>query len=103
MTQLFDPNLVYPSDAEGGRYLELEGTIVDVSAAIAYRGLITIPCVVRTDRGDFHGFARTPMGNRLLPEVGWFATIRVYDLGGGWYPDHRIVSYGSLRSPPGAG
>ncbi len=85
--RLFDPNLVYPSDREGGCYVDLDGVISEVGAGVSDAWRI----VVRTaEHGDHYGFM-TKVGS-FVPEIGMGATIRIYDAGGGWYPDNRITS-----------
>jgi hypothetical protein len=49
--------------------------------------------VVRTaEHGDHVGWL-TKIGS-FVPEVGHQARIRIYDAGGGYYPDNRITSCG---------
>jgi hypothetical protein len=98
MARLFEPGLVYPEDREGGRYVELDGDVIEVGDP----SLGSSPAVrvrVRTKKGDFDGYARLPSSRSICPKVGHHATIRLYDSGGGWYPDDRIVSWGTLAAP----
>jgi len=46
--------------------------------------------VVDTEYGNISGFAR------MQAKVGMKATIRVYDYGGGFYPDNTIRSIGKI-------
>lgn len=88
---LFDPDYVYPSDLEGGRYMECVGPIVEVALALADHWKMT----VRTEKGDHTGWLRKI--DDFEPKVGDFACIRIYDCGGGWYPDNKIMSVSSTR------
>ena len=48
---------------------------------------------VLTERGEAIGYTTHP------PKVGYRATIRLYNSGGGWYPDDRIVGWaGALKN-----
>ena len=97
-TPLFDPHLVYPSDHEGGRYVEFTGPVVKVGTFDAGNSqLLEISLTVRTDWGEFKGCWRTPRSSTFKPQTGMEATIRVYDSGGGWYPGHRIVSIDEVQ------
>lgn len=91
--RLFEPGFVYPSDYEGGRYVELEGLVVEVGKSIdASSDFHETPVTVRTEKGDFQGWWCRPA--RLeAPVVGDRATVRVYDCGGGWYPDDKITGW----------
>lgn len=86
--RLFEPNLVYPSDRDGGRYVELEGTLIEVRAPLSEKA--DYPCKVQTTKGVFDAF--TGYVGSFVPEVGQLVTVRIYDAGGGWYPDNRITS-----------
>jgi hypothetical protein len=79
---LFDRRFIYPSDQYGGIYLDLEGEIISVDEFVVD---------VFTEYGKFTGYIDGNFG--LEPVVGYKATIRVYDWGGGWYPDNRIISW----------
>lgn len=93
--RLFDPNYVYPSDREGGRYVEFVGDVIEVGDIdVGGSDLYEVRLVVRTEKGDFSGFTRIPRTSTFRPRVGYKARIRVYDAGGGWYPDNRITSCG---------
>lgn len=93
MTRLFEPGLSYPSDREGGRYVEFEGPVVEVGVPLGTTGdMLEMPVVVRTEKGDFRGWTNYPARHGRI-EVGYRATIRVYDSGGGWYPDDRITGW----------
>ena len=92
MTRLFDPNLVYPSDSEGGRYIELDGAVVELVHVLPNGERMLR---VSTPKGIFTGFSRFP--GTYEPQIGDLATIRIYDAGGGHYPDNRITS---LRRTP---
>ena len=92
MTRLFDPNLVYPAD-EGGRFVDLIGTVIEVDNthhdSFEWE---EIKVVVQTEQGTYEGYTPRP------PKVGYQATIRVYDAGGGWYPDNRIVGWSEEKN-----
>jgi hypothetical protein len=91
--RLFEPNVVYPSDRTGGGYVEFEGPVVEVGDPLdTSSGMLEMPVVVRTEKGDFRGWTNCPSHHGPL-RVGDRATIRVYDSGGGWYPDDRIVGW----------
>lgn len=78
--RLFDRNLVYPSDSIGP-FTELLGVVTVVDE---------LEVTVRTpEHGEFTGFASQP------PKVGYIAWIRIYNAGGGWYPDNRITRWSS--------
>ena len=64
-----------------GAYIDLEGEVVEVEEE-AIR--------VKTEHGVFTGYFGLP--NRL-PSVGYRARIRVYDSGGGFYPDNRVMGW----------
>ncbi len=83
---LFDPRFVYPSDRIG-RYQEFEGDVVDAR----WDDEVTF-LTVRTEYGDFEGVVR----RRIRTGRPKRACIRVYDIGGGFYPDHLIQEYGDL-------
>jgi len=89
---LFDPTFVYPSDGYGS-YLELEGEVILIGGTHLSNN--DLPIVVRTALGDFTGYIRYDHA----PEVGYTAIIRVYDAGGGHYPDNRITSWRGLEAP----
>ena len=76
---LFDPNKTYPQD-DVGCYRELVGRVVGHRAPDRV--------AVETPEGTFTG-----IWHRDPPPVGSTATIRIYDSGGGFYPDNQIVGY----------
>jgi hypothetical protein len=84
---LFDPDLSYPSD-DVGKYLEVEGIVRSVE---------------EWDVGHVHADVDTELGlvrayGDLKPLVGSIATVRIYDSGGGWYPDDRLMGW---KAPDG--
>lgn len=85
---LFDPSLVYPTD-DVGCYVELIGEVVSVDDQDDPDDEVRVD--VRTDWGTFDGYTVHP------PKVGYTATVRVYDAGGGFYPDNRIVAWSAPR------
>ena len=85
MGHLFDRNLVYPRD-HVGPYVELDGDIVEVGEPMDDSVEVTID----TEHGRVSGWADGPF-LRAVKGAGW-ARIRVYDSGGGFYPDNRVVS-----------
>lgn len=82
--RLFDDNLVYPRD-EYGCYIETDGYVISVGEPLSDCFSIG----VSTKFGTFVGYASSHFH---VPNIGCIATIRIYDIGGGWYPDDRIVS-----------
>lgn len=85
---LFDRSLVYPMD-DVGCYVELTGEVVAVGEQDHPDDEVRVE--VRTDRGTFDGYTVRP------PKVGHTATVRVYDAGGGFYPDNRVVAWSAPR------
>jgi hypothetical protein len=81
--RLFERDKVYPSDSVGA-YIDLEGRVVAVEAGVSGVWFVR----VETEKGTFTG-----VEERLPPEEGFRATVRIYDSGGGWYPDDRIISW----------
>lgn len=92
---LFDPNCVYPSDATGP-YTELKGVVLEVGDPNS-TGNVSVK--VQTEKGVFTGYywAKYP------PKVGYLTTIRIYNAGGGWYPDNRIIGWCVPSTPPETG
>lgn len=85
--KLFDPNLVYPSD-EVGPHVDLEGIVIGVGVQFYPEySWDEVPVLVKTEYGNFTGYTSRP------PKAGYRATIRVYNSGGGWYPDDRIIGW----------
>jgi hypothetical protein len=84
---LFDNNYVYPSDRYGGQYIVLSGEILSVSEICDHLSIS-----VKTDKGTFTGY--TPILS-CNPKVGYIAQIKIYDCGGGWYPDNQIMGWSS--------
>ena len=82
---LFDRNLVYPSD-QTGPYVELEGKVLRIGEPISN----SVSVQVETEHGIFTGYTAEGLG---FPEVGYLARIRIYDSGGGWYPDDLVVGW----------
>ena len=80
---------VYPSN-RNGRYVELVGKVIGVGEPLTDSVAIT----VETRRGTFTGYYGKP---DALPKIGYEANVRVYEGGGGWYPDNEIVSWGPYR------
>jgi hypothetical protein len=95
MSNLFNNNFVYPSDAQGGRYVDLVGEIINVgqpSCIDEREGYIE----VKTNKGTFSGYGYFTYNDNTgwHPKVGYFAEIHIYDCGGGWYPDNQVTSWG---------
>ena len=88
MKKLFNPDFVYPSD-DVGPYVELDGTIVKIGEPSFY----SVRIDVKTERGILSGY--TTHLPKSLPQIGWKAIIRLYNSGGGWYPDDKIVGWTS--------
>ena len=86
---LFKQNIVYPTDSYGGEYVDLDGTIIDVGEPLLCE---QYGVKVMTSEGAFDGFTHE-MTMGFPPKIGHFATIRIYNAGGGWYPDNRIISW----------
>jgi hypothetical protein len=98
MSRLFDPKLVYPSD-DVGPYQEFEGEIIkteDLSDLGYVHVHVDVPNV-----GVLSGYWYIPgslrQNNKIRPRVGGTARIRIYNSGGGWYPDDRITGWTSPR------
>ncbi len=89
MSRLFEPGFAYPSDREGGRYVDMPGRVVHVDRPLSERKEYPIT-VETTEHGEHKGFTGYLGG--FEPRVGDLAIIRVYDWGGGWYPDNRVSS-----------
>lgn len=94
---LFDPSLVYPSDGVGP-YIELEGAVLARGETDGDEPFFVL---VETLRGQFRPFARAPFDRSVV--VGGWARVRVYNSGGGWYPDDRITSAGPWPLRPEGG
>lgn len=75
---IFQPELVYPCDGTG-EYTDFEGLVVGSSEN---------SLIVRTPWGDIEGHFSGPL-KQGLPKK---AVIRLYNSGGGWYPDDIITS-----------
>lgn len=89
MSVRFDPRLVYPSDNVGGCYIDVPGRVVDVGFPLRPRE--EYPVTVEVAEDEEHTGFTGYMGD-FKPQVGDHAVIRVYDAGGGWYPDNRVLS-----------
>ena len=82
-----------PSDRIGP-YVELVGEVVKVGEP----GFDSVAITVKTDKGTYMGYWEGPpseRGNVRTPKLGQWARIRIYDAGGGWYPDNTISGWGS--------
>lgn len=86
---LFDRSFVYPSD-EIGPYIELYGIVESVGDTTGEDVSVT----VSTDKGKFVGYYLS----KHAPPIGSRASIRVYDAGGGFYPDNKITGWSSVCS-----
>ena len=85
---LFEPGLVYPSD-DVGFYDDLTGEVVSVKRHDSDDDYDYGSVDVKTEHGIFTGWTLV----KYLPKIGYSATIRVYDAGGGFYPDNRITGW----------
>lgn len=83
--------VVYPSD-QYGEYIELEGEVTWVEADEDNE---PYSAKVHTPEGTFDCF-----GTGQKPAVGYRARVRIYNAGGGWYPDDRIIGWSAPPSPP---
>ena len=81
MSRLFDRNYAYPCD-DVGPYVEIEGTLVSSKDGAA---IVEVP-----GRGRYTVYNEA-MLDRFKPDPGDRARIRVYDAGGGFYPDDKLV------------
>lgn len=94
MSRLFDPDICYPSDSTGP-YQEFEGKIVK-SEDLRDIGLAHVHVEVE-GHGVMDGYWHIPDNHcddpGSVPPVGGTARIRIYDSGGGWYPDDRIMGW----------
>lgn len=92
----FEPNLVYPSDNIGGRYIDVPGRVVYVGSPLRDREEypITVEVAENEEYTGFSGYV-----GAYVPRIGDEAVIRIYDWGGGWYPDNRVSQF--ARPAPG--
>jgi len=90
MSQLFKPDAVYPSD-HIGPFIELTGPIIIVEEILDYWKI-----TIQTDKGIFTGYTDEGiiLHRKFPPRIGYKAKIHIYNSGGGWYPDDRIVGWG---------
>ena len=72
-------------DDYGAIYIELIGEVIHIGEPLSRDAAVK----VKTNEGVFTGYYLASH----LPKVGYFAKIRIYDSGGGWYPDDRIVAW----------
>ncbi len=84
MPKLFHDEFVYPSD-ENGRYTELTGEVIGVGEPISN----DVAVKVQTNLGEFVGYYLA----KYAPKIGYFAKIRIYEIGGGHYPDNQIKGW----------
>ena len=82
MSFTFDPNLVYPSD-EVGQWVEISGPITQVDEIAQL-----IKIVIDSEYGHIEGYVAEPMYDFV--KKARYARIRVYESGGGCYPDNRV-------------
>lgn len=100
MTIVFDPNVAYPSDRYGGEYQEFEGEAVEVEpwephAPGSCVADDDVRVVVELPNGErFTGYTKAP------PPLGVTARIRIYNAGGGFYPDNQIQGWRQRPDPP---
>lgn len=91
---VWETHLSYPSDRIG-RYQEFEGKIVHTDAPRG-SGVYYVAVLVE-GVGRLLGYWEIPDSHRddssWAPPVGGTARIRVYDSGGAWYPDNRIMGF----------
>lgn len=90
--QRFEPGVAYPCDAVGA-YVEYEGTVTKVHDDHPEDDEVRIDVHVEGE-GDFYGYWLMP---KRAPKVGYLTTIRVYDMGGGFYPENSIRGWRSTR------
>ena len=83
----------YPRD-NIGEYQDLVGPIIAYTAEYERTWTITISTAAGDPRGFLEGSEDYKEGTRL-PRIGGRAIIRIYDWGGGWYPDDRVMGYDS--------
>lgn len=83
--QLFDPKYIYPSDDYGGEFITLTGEVIELGEPLSD----SVSVKVKTDNGIFTGYSLT----KYAPKIGYTATIKIYNSGGGWYPDNEIMQY----------
>lgn len=93
----FDPKVVYPSD-DHGQYVELPGRIVYAGSQIRVHDYDQFPVTLDVgDDDEYSGFTGH-MGS-VVPKIGDPAVIRVYNAGGGWYPDNVVTMLARSASP----
>jgi hypothetical protein len=89
---IFKPGVSYPSDSTGP-FIDLEGPVMSLEDKDDESDPDEEVCVsVLTEHGIIKGWTSRP------PKVGYKATIRVYRIGGGWYPDFIIKGWESNES-----
>ena len=95
MKRLFEPGFVYPCDSIG-EYEDLTGEVVHVDEFDDDDDCVAVKVKIE-DVAVITGFWRLPNSNRksvwCAPLKGYYAKIRVYRSGGGFYPDDIITGW----------
>jgi len=79
-----------------GPYVEATGLVIAVESIDQDDPEGQTEVTIRTPDGST---ARGWILSRRAPKVGYTATIRLYEAGGGWYPDDRVTSWSSPPLP----
>jgi hypothetical protein len=81
---IFEPDLVCPSDGIGS-YVDLVGIVI--SSVSTFDSFLV---QVQTLDRKFSAISK------LQPKPGFLAVVRIYQSGGGFYPDNRVIT---LKDP----
>jgi len=84
---LFQDNLVYPND-DTGSYVELYGKVVETEEFLG-RINVEVDGIVYTGYNSF--YEKHPEDH--MPKIGYYAKIKIYRCGGGFYRDNRITGW----------
>jgi|SRR5579863_6449648 len=87
--KLFDPKYALPCD-EVGPFEDVVGIVTYVDDERLTHGEVQVK--VMTEFGEFTGYTG---GSTHVPKVGYAARMHIYQIGGGWYPDDRVVGWSS--------
>lgn len=73
-------------------YTELEGEIVFIDCEF---GQIDVEIDNKIYTGYCDWISSATPKNRI-PKIGWKAKIRIYKIGGGFYPDNRVLGWSRI-------
>lgn len=91
-TPASEPKKAFQSDSTGP-YTEVTGPVIRFGD---HDDEDTAKVVISSEHGEVHGWAHGPMARKIVRHKAadrGTATIRVYNAGGGWYPDNRVVTW----------